>query len=156
MWHEDKFERFDFSSMSTRLEVKSTISRVRAHEFGLEQLEPPKDGAGYVVSLLLQPITGGVGVLDLAKNIEVAINKSPQLKVKLWANIAQALGSDFSKKIDKCFDLTYATKNLAIYTIVDIPKPEHPLDIRVTSLRFVSDLSSVPSHSSLGIAKIFQ
>ena len=73
VWHEDQFDKFDFSNGAMRLEVKSSVRGFRAHEFALEQLEVPNEGAGYVASMLLQPLTGGIGVLDLARNIEVGI-----------------------------------------------------------------------------------
>ena len=159
LWHADKYDKFDFSSSTIRVEVKSTVSQIRAHEFGLEQLQPTIEGIGYVVSLKLQSITGGLGVIDLAKIIESSITNLPKLKLKLWENIAKALGEDFSKKLDISFDQTYASQNIAIFLMDDIPKPERPKDTRVTSIRFVSDLSSLaPAKSketTIRLADIF-
>lgn len=144
VWHEDKFDRFDFSSSNSHIEVKSTVRGLRAHEFALEQLQPPAQGEGFVVSLLLQPLSGGSGILDLAREIEVAVT-SPRLKQKLWQNVAIALGSDFSDKLDKRFDENFAERGLVVYSMTDIPKPDTPADPRITSLRFVSDLTTVTS-----------
>ena len=66
LWHSDQFDRYDFSSDALCLEVKATVRGTRVHEFALEQLEPPAEGVGLVASLLLQPLTGGLGVLDLS------------------------------------------------------------------------------------------
>lgn len=145
LWHEDQFDRFDFSSESMRLEVKSSVRGLRAHEFSLEQLHPPTDGFGFVTSILLQPLTGGIGVLELAKNIEVSIGKVPRLKKKLWENVARTLGVDFSDQLDKRFDPTFTEKSLAVFSMGDIPRPSTTSDPRITAIRFVADLSSVSS-----------
>ncbi|HQT29742.1 MAG TPA: PD-(D/E)XK motif protein [Thiobacillus sp.] len=145
LWQEDQYDRFDFSNTAMHLEVKSTIRALRAHEFALEQLQSPAAGTGFVASLMLQPLTGGVGVLDIAQEIEAAISETPGLKQKLWKNIAKALGTDFSDKLDKRFDPTFAEKSLAVYLMSDIPRPDTPSDPRVTALRFLSDLTTVSS-----------
>lgn len=159
LWREDKYDRFDFSSSDLRVEIKSTCREYRIHEFSLEQLTPPSEGNGYVVSLLLQPLTGGVSVIELAERIERLVAKSPQLKQKLWENIAKSLGSDFSNKLDKCFDLSYTEKNFRVYLMDDIPKPELIPDSRISKIRFDSDLSSVVSSLSqsslLNLSRIF-
>ena len=144
-WHADQFERFDFSSPLGCLEVKATASGSRQHEFALEQLQSPMVGAGYVASILLQAQSGGVGVVDLGKEIEACIPTEPELRQKLWGNIATALGSDFSERMDRSFDVSYAARNLAVYAMGDVPAPQRPSDPRITALRFRVDLSTVTS-----------
>lgn len=144
-WHADSYERFDFSWPHGCLEVKSAIKEQRQHEFALEQLQTPIGGGGFVASILLQPMNGGVGVADLAKTIEQLVTTEPQLRQKLWENVAAALGSDFSERLDRRFDPSYAERSLAIYAMEDIPAPEQPYDPRITSVRFSVDLSSVQS-----------
>ena len=145
LWHEDQFDRFDFSSSTLHIEIKSTVRGLRAHEFALEQLQQPVGGAGFVVSMVLQPLTGGISVLDLAREIEAEVAGFPRLKQKLWENVAKTLGADFSDKLDKRFDRTFAERNLTVYSMNDIPRPETPSDPRITALRFVSDLTAVSS-----------
>ncbi|MFP7891642.1 PD-(D/E)XK motif protein [Pseudomonas aeruginosa] len=144
-WRSSQFERFDFSWRAGCLEVKAAVSEQRQHEFALEQLQPPLEGAGYVASVLLQALTGGVGIIDLANKIEACIVGEPALRQKLWGNIAAALGSDFSERLDRRFDLSYAERGLALYTMDDVPKPMHPSDLRITAIRFRADLSTVRS-----------
>jgi Putative PD-(D/E)XK family member, (DUF4420) len=143
LWHADQFDRFDFSSSCLHLEVKSTVRAIRAHEFSLEQLQPPSAGKGLVASVMLQPLSNGVGVLDLARSIEATIVGMPRLRQKLWENVALTLGADFSNRLDKRFDLSYADRGFAIYAMNDIPKPEMPTDPRVTAVRFVADLTGI-------------
>lgn len=145
-WHADQFDRFDFSSSNLHLEVKSTVKSIRAHEFSLEQLQPPATGIGLVASVMLQPLTGGLGVLDIARNIEAAVAGSPKLKQKLWENVALTLGADFSEKLDKRFDLSYSERGFALYAMDDVPKPGVPADPRVTAIRFVSDLTGIAAY----------
>lgn len=151
LWHADQFDRFDFSSSNLHLEVKSTVKSIRAHEFSLEQLQPPSTGVGLVASVMLQPLTGGPGVLDLARNIEAAVAGSHKLKQKLWENVAITLGADFSDRLDKRFDLSYAERGFAVFAMNDIPKPGVPTDPRVTALRFVSDLTGIVSNKPVDI-----
>lgn len=153
-WHEGPFDRFDFSWGHGCLEVKASTQTARLHHFALEQLIKPTNGSGYVASLLLQPQSGGLGLLDLANSIEAEVFNFPTLKQKLWTNLAGALGDDFSDKLDKRFDVTYAERNFIAYAMDDIPRPEQPSDPRVIAIWFTADLTTVTSslkRSSLSV-----
>lgn len=144
-WHADQFERFDFSWPSGCLEVKASVKEVRQHEFALEQLQSPLGGAGFVASVLLQVLSGGLGVVDLAAEIESCIVGEPVLRQKLWENIAAALGIDFSERLDRRFDSSYAERSLAVYSMADMPVPERLSDPRISGVRFRADLTTVVS-----------
>lgn len=149
MWitagHDDQFERFDFSWPGGCIEVKATVREQRLHEFALEQLQAPITGQGFVASLLLQPMSGGVGIMDLAKSVEAEISDDPMLKQKLWENVTSALGSDFSNRLDRRFDPSYAERQLIVFAMNDIPAPKQPENPRITSIRFCADLSDIQS-----------
>ena len=147
-WHADQFERFDFSWAAGCLEVKAGVREVRQHEFALEQLQSPLGGAGYVASLLLQTMGGGIGILDLANEIETRVAAHPDLRQRLWENIAAALGSDFSERLDRRFDPSYTERSLVVYSMSDVPAPAQPSDARITAVRFRVDLSTVASSLS--------
>lgn len=144
-WHADQFERFDFSWAAGCLEVKAAVRELRQHEFALEQLQSPLGGAGYVASILLQAMGGGIGVIDLANEIEARLAARPDLRQKLWENIAASLGSDFSERLDRRYDPSFAERSLAIFSMADVPAPAQPGDPRITALRFRVDLSNVTS-----------
>lgn len=144
-WHADTFERFDFSWPGGVLEVKATQGSVRAHEFSLEQLAAPSAGLGLVASLLLQPLTNGIGVMDLATKIDIELHSENDLRQRLWSNIATALGTEFSEKLDRRFDLSFAGRHLLTFNMTDVPAPAHPSDPRVMGVRFRSDLTTVTS-----------
>lgn len=144
-WHSDSFDRFDFSWQGVVLEVKATQDSVRVHEFSLEQLSPPLSGRGLVASLLLQPLTNGLGVMDLANRIDACLHDENGLRQRLWSNIAAALGNEFSQKLDRRFDNSFAERQIAAFDMTDIPAPDRPQDPRVSSVRFRSDLTGVVS-----------
>lgn len=144
-WHADQFERFDFSWALGCLEVKASVKEFRQHDFALEQLASPIGGMGYVASVLLQPLSGGLSIVDLANEIDRIVASEPALRQKLWENVAAALGSDFSDKLDRRFDASYAERSLIVYSMSDIPAPSQPSDPRITAVRFRVDLTSVDS-----------
>jgi len=158
-WRSSPFDRFDFSWFDQCLEVKATTNALRAHEFSLEQLQAPLGREGFVASILLQPLSGGTVVMDLATAIETAVSGKQTLRQKLWGNIASALGSDFSSKLDVRFDISYAERNFIIFAMGDVPAPPLPSDGRISNIRFQSDLtsakSSLPSSSIVQLANVF-
>lgn len=147
-WHVDTFERFDFSWPGGVLEVKATQGDIRIHEFSLEQLAAPLTGSGFVASLLLQPLTNGAGVMDLATKIDAALRCEYELQQRLWANMATSLGSEFGEKLDRRYDLTFAQRLVKVFNMTDVPAPERPSDPRVTGVRFRADLTSAVSTTS--------
>jgi hypothetical protein len=135
--------------------VKATTKSIRAHEFALEQLKKPDGGGSFVASLLLQTLSGGLGIMDLAAAIEAEITGQHELRQKLWANIASDLGNDFTESLDRQFDTSYAGRNAVLYRVEDIPAPVFPEDSRITSVRFVADLSSVlPTATGINLDSI--
>nr|WP_314360702.1 PD-(D/E)XK motif protein [uncultured Achromobacter sp.] len=142
-WRADQFERFDFSWPSGCLEVKAAVREVRQHEFALEQLQEPSGGVGYVASVLLQPLSGGMAIVDLANDIERIVASQPLLRQKLWKNIVATLGSDFSERLDRKFDSSYAERSLSVYSMSDVPVLHEPFDPRITKVRFCVDMTTV-------------
>lgn len=142
-WRSDPLERSDFSWGGGCVEVKATTVALRIHHFAVEQLEKPALGCGYVASFMLQSLSGGAGVLDLANAIDAKVNCSPEIRQKLWRNVALSLGSDFSSKLDKHFDVSHAGRNFVLFDMDDIPRPSQPTDPRVFAVRFQVDLTTV-------------
>ncbi|OPB19181.1 PD-(D/E)XK motif protein [Pseudomonas fluorescens] len=144
-WHSDTYEKFDFSWPGGCLEIKSTIRETRAHEFSMAQLQPPMNGEGYVGSILMQSLSGGVSIIDLANSIDDVASKYPALRKKLWSNIASALGNDFSEKIDRRFDISFSERNFMAFHMNDIPGLRQPIDPRITGIRYSVSLNDVKS-----------
>jgi len=152
-WHSDPYNVFDFNNSGVDLEVKSTIKLDRIHEFSLEQLSPNCLENGYVASILLKENVCGYGIVELANEIECLIEPCSKLKEKLWANIMKTLGSNFSEKLDKFFDIDYAKQNARIYYMSDIPRINNPNDNRITNIRFKSNINDLPTWNSLTFLK---
>ena len=144
-WRSDLFERFDFSTSTSVIEVKSTMGQLRTHDFALEQLSVPLGGTGFVVSTLLQIANGGTSVLELVSNIESTLSREPALKEKLWTNIIGNLGSDFTSALDKRFDVSFAERHCVVFRAEDIPQPSITPDPRISNIRFVATLTNVSS-----------
>lgn len=145
LWHSDIYDRYDFSSSDVFLEIKSTTKSFRIHDFSLEQLNPPENGNGLVISVMLQQLSGGVGILDLVENIEESLTDHPHLKKKLWSIVTKTLGNDFSEQIDKRFDAAFAARNVNVYLMVDIPSMGPLNDARISNVKFSANLSTVNS-----------
>lgn len=158
-WHSDNFERFDFSSTTCRLEIKATTGEMRLHEVSAEQTVVPNAGRGLFASVLLQPLAGGIGILDLTTRIEARLSTSPALRDKLWANVTSSLGSDFRVELDKRYDMSYAERRLKFFLMEDLPSIEKPIDPRISRIRYAIDLttteSSLASSSIKHLASIF-
>jgi hypothetical protein len=145
LWHSDIYDRYDFSSPSVFIEVKATTKNYRIHDFSLEQLNLPENGNGFIISLMLQQLSGGTGILDLVENIESVLSEYPHLKKKLWKIVTKTLGSDFSEIVDRRFDTAFASRNARIYRMTDIPSIGPVNDARISNIRFSVDLSSLDS-----------
>ncbi|WP_281211559.1 PD-(D/E)XK motif protein [Pseudomonas fulva] len=154
-WHDDPSERFDFSFNDMVLEVKSTTKPVRAHEFSLSQLYAPTGKCGLIASILMLPSVGGVGVMDLARDIECSIMHDSGLRQKLWRNVAKALGSDFSDSLDRRFEFGFSKNNLEFYDVSDIPLVAEVLDPRISNVRYVVSLVDVQSSVDSGLWSLY-
>ncbi|NNG60249.1 PD-(D/E)XK motif protein [Pseudomonas fragi] len=144
-WHDDPYDRYDFSWKNAYLEVKSTTQPTRIHDFSVDQLCVPVNAVGYVASLLMLPLGSGIGIMDIARKIDNSISGFPLLRKKLWSNIAKALGSDFSEKIDRRFDLAFSEQNFMLYSMSDIPAFKNPIDTRISSIRYKASLDTTSS-----------
>ena len=62
-WHSDIDDKFDFSGSKFRLEVKSTVTQTRIHNFSSFQL--PGNEKTYVASLLINKVESGTSFADV-------------------------------------------------------------------------------------------
>lgn len=141
-WHSKINERFDFSWSNGSLEVKATTTGWRRHEFSQQQLCPSVIGRGWVVSLMLQRQNGGLGVVDLAREIEADIYRFPELREKLWECVLSSVGSEFSESLDVRFDVGYAERNMMIIPMAEVPRITDLQDPRISGIKYQADLSS--------------
>jgi hypothetical protein len=149
-WHVDPDERFDFSKGRAHIEVKASESSERIHEFSVSQLRSAADTSTFVASVLLQKSAGGAGILDLATRIERELERSTELVPKLWANIAQCMGQDFSTHLDAKYDEQVAASSLKFVLAADVPCVPLPLPDDVLDVRLKVALSNVVRTNAVG------
>jgi hypothetical protein len=150
-WHVSGVEKFDFAWPKFRIEVKATEMPLRVHEFSLHQLDGCGDATVIIVSILLRRSGSGEGVMDdLADRIVRHLDPASPLVTKLWMNVAESLGSDFSDQLDVRFDSTYAAQSLRAIRSIEIPRPV-VTDSRVHDVHFKVDVSGVAERSAMSL-----
>lgn len=148
-WRTDIHEKFDFSYARTHIEVKSSELPQRVHEFSLSQLNSVGGTTIYIASLLLRRSSGGVGVLDLAAQIASKLSARSDLATKLWTNIAQSLGEDFSALSDVMFDDAYARHSLKFLHVDAVPSIREPLASEILDVRLRIDISRIAEEQAI-------
>ena len=69
-WHVSNTNRIDFNDGKTKLEVKTTTSNVRKHNFKLNQLRTHFKENVLIGSVITEEIDNGISVMDLINKIE--------------------------------------------------------------------------------------
>ncbi len=150
-WRSNIDDRFDFSIDDIRLEVKSTGSRLRSHEFSLEQCTPPPHSSGILVSLFVEKSGGGMSINELAIGIREQLEGAPELLFKFQETLAEGLGAGAKIVLSSRFDMSVAKSSIQLYKLENIPAVRTVLPAEVSKVRFRSDLSNVPS---MGISTV--
>jgi hypothetical protein len=141
-WHSQSTDLMDFAWTGGRLEVKTTISQARSHDFSMEQLQPIANLSKYVASVNLQEVHDGISLVDLLNSVLAKI-KSPVLINKIWEIVFDTLGQEFIRSDSRKFDYSTAKKSLKFFNAKSIPSPDFNLPTGVTSVRFIANLDSV-------------
>lgn len=145
-WRSDPMARFDFSNEETRVDVKATTQRTRAHNFSLDQCSSPPGTCGMIASIMLSSGTGP-SVADLIRRVEVRLVNEPDLVMKLHDQVADCLGAGLVEGLRIQYDEKAARSSLRWYLVGDIPAPRGPVDPAVSDVRFRADLTLVAPRS---------
>ena len=140
-WHSAPEDRFDFSIGDVRLEVKSSASRRRVHNFSMEQCIPPSGTVGVLASIFVERSGGGLSLLELVQRVETQLAGDENLIVKLHETIAESLGSETASSLEMRFDEELATSSYRIYDLEAIPAIRADVPNEISSVHFRSDLS---------------
>jgi len=140
-WHQDPLERYDFAAGSDRIEVKTCAAPERSHHFSLEQLEAPLGSTLCIASIQVDKSGGGSSVSDLLQEVRTVV--SSESYSHIYRTVVLTLGKSFSDSASVSFDRERAVASLRYYRPEDIPRISRPLPAGVSSVRFVSDLSTV-------------
>lgn len=141
-WHSQSTDLMDFAWTGGRLEVKTTISQDRSHDFSMDQLRPIDNLSKYVASVNLQEVHNGISVVDLLNSVLAKI-KSPVLVNKIWDIVFDTLGQEFIRSDSRKFDYSTAKKSLKFFNAKSIPSPDFNLPPGVSSVRFTANLDLV-------------
>lgn len=142
-WHSTPEEKYDFSHKQSRVEVKSSGSRIRTHHFSFDQLNPPSETQLYVVSLFSELVSNGVSINDLMSGIEENLKDHRHVE-KLRLISYSTLGSSLNQINDVRFDFNLANDSMRIYDSLNVPKilTTPP---KVSDVRFKSSLEEIDS-----------
>lgn len=144
-WHRSPDDKYDFSSESQRIEIKSSTSKLRQHHFSLEQLHPQMGIDVLVASVFVERIGAGTSLVDLVEKIRVKINKEPELLLHLDQMIGMTLGNNWKSAAKDRFDSQLAKKSLKLFFSKDIPCINPELPSGISDVHFKVDLSKVKS-----------
>jgi hypothetical protein len=140
-WHSAPTALHDFALGSHRLEVKSTLTKLREHHFQLDQLSSATTGETVIASVMLQQTSHGLSVFDLAEQIGERVGD--EAAARLETIIADCLGRDWrdADADDGRFDLDATKHTLRLYRAKDVPTVAQPLPTGIKRVEFVADLS---------------
>lgn len=156
-WHSGSTDLHDFALGSQRLEVKSTLGKLREHHFQLDQLTSDTTGETIIASLMLQQSSHGMSVFELAEQIGERVGD--ETAARLETIIADCLGRDWrdADADDARFDLDATKQTLKLYRARDLPTVPQPLPAGIKRVHFVADLSNarelplVEAHAIAGL-----
>jgi len=140
-WREANEDRYDFSSDDLKVEVKSTSSRRREHEFGYDQCAPPAQAIGLVASVFVERASRGTSIRKLQEKIEIRLEGKADEIFKLREVITDTLGTAQYQGNEVNFDLMLAVESVKFFQLVEVPAVRGDLPPFVSRVRFVSDLS---------------
>jgi len=140
-WHSSPEEKYDLSSGTQRIEVKSTSQRRRVHHFSLEQLTPPSGCKVVIASLFVERNGGGTSLGELVEEIRTHLAEEPELQERLDRVVASTLGNTLRQGLIARFDRELAADSLHFFNGVDAPRIPEPVPSGVSDVHFKSDLS---------------
>ncbi|MFD2568679.1 PD-(D/E)XK motif protein [Pseudotenacibaculum haliotis] len=145
-WHTMPEEKYDFSSEKLRIEVKSSSTGTRVHYFSLEQLNPPSNCKLFVVSILVNVLSGGISIEELVNDISKKLSDDTELIEKLNFITYSTIGSELSKIKNICFDYEAAVESLKIYDSEAIPSIQD-IPSNIFEVKFKCSLQNIEPSS---------
>ena len=123
-WHSDPSAKFDFSSESLRLEVKTTTSNLRHHYVSSTQMISNSTINVLIASIKIEEVERGMSFYDLFSQLIAKLNPREQLEVTRV--VTRTLGMPPSAVFGLNFDETTSKASLNFYDKDEIPFPALP------------------------------
>jgi hypothetical protein len=147
-WHLIPEEKYDFNSGEERIEVKSSSTNQRIHNFSLDQLNSPTETKTLIISVFVKQASMGKSILMLQNEISEMVPYKTELIEKMLLQIALTLGSTINDSEKLKFDIQLAKDSIRFYRAEDIPQIEQKnIPLQVTDVHIKSDLSETISIS---------
>lgn len=153
-WHVSNTNRIDFNDGKHKLEIKTSISNERRHNFKLNQLRNHFKENVLIGSIMTEEIDNGISIKDLINTIENKL--STNLSYLFNLKLSDCLGDDFFSLDFKFFDCNFAYSNFLLFRAQDIPS----IDIEnipndVTEVQFMSKLDESSCITLMNVSQIF-
>lgn len=143
-WHSTPNSKYDFTMGGDKVEVKSTKSESRTHQFSIDQLNPSSNSRLLICSVIVRESAigkTGFSVFDLYSRITQKVSDS-EVRIHISEVIADTLGSDFFTAQEKHFDYIEGCDRLTLYDYTSVPKiSRDSVPENVSEVRFTSDLT---------------
>ena len=145
-WHTAPKSKYDFTLGGDKIEVKSTSTETRSHNFSLDQLNPSGNSRLLIASTIVRESgkgTNGLSVKDLYNKI-CTRTQSTELNLQVMKVIIETLGSDLKDIDSMYFDYVAASDMLSFYDYKSIPKiNKKDIPALVSKVKFTSNLDSI-------------
>lgn len=139
-WHSAPSDVHDFIGFGARLEVKTTSTGLREHEFSLAQLLHAQ-GQTYVASMMLEHASEGGSLFDLLDQLLGRIEKSG-LRRRAETIVADSLGASWRGVEDVRFDVSGALDSTRVIRSGDVPRVPEGYPPTVKAIRFRADVAA--------------
>jgi hypothetical protein len=144
-WHSNLDDKFDFSGEKFRLEVKSTTSGIRNHNFSSFQIPGNVPEKIFVASTQIVRIESGTTLSGVLQRIEQRVDV--QSFQKVINNVNETLGVPHELLVDYQIDLEPSIDSIRIYRGLDVPCPTAPHG--VISMKWLASLDGISPLDSI-------
>ena len=120
-WHSNIDDKFDFSGEEFRLEVKSTTSNSRNHNFSSYQIPGNVPEKVFVASTRVVRIEKGLTLVDILGKIEKRVEVDTFQKV--ISKVNGTLGIPYELVNDFAIDFQSSIDSINVYRGLDVPRP---------------------------------
>jgi hypothetical protein len=121
IWHSSADASFDFSSGNSRLEVKTTRSLTRIHQFSSNQISENLQANVFIASVALQLVEKGLSLADLVKLIMGELNSN--MRTKFLDCVLETLGILPELVTGIEFDLEASLNGIWLIPAESVPTP---------------------------------
>jgi hypothetical protein len=142
-WHSNIDAYFDFSTENIRLEVKTTKSNLRNHNFSSNQIGAGLDEKTFISSVILSLVERGTSLSDLLELVTINLDNEQAIKLLNVAIGTLGVVPDLAKSIQ--IDLDETIDSIINVSASIIPRPEKTPG--VISMNWIANLKNCESEN---------